>query len=155
MVIFSRAERDERMAFTLTEVMVAVGVLGVLFVSLYLAFTAGFAMVRVTRENLRATQILVQRSETVRLYTWSQLTNAAIFKTSFIDDATATLGTTFYGSIQLSSPTNMGSPTYLGDLRVVTISVQWTNGVGRSLPHQRQMQTQVAKNGLQNYTVGN
>lgn len=144
-----------RAAFTLTEVMVAVGVVGVLFVALYLAFSAGFSIVRVTRENLRATQILVQRTETVRLYSWSQLLDPTCFKPTFIEDATASLGTKYFGSIQLATPNNMGAPNYLNDMRLVTISVRWTNGYGRPLPHYREMQTQVAKNGLQNYATGN
>ena len=157
MAIFSTHGRGGRLAFTLTEVLVAVGVLGVLFVSLYLAFLAGFSMVRVTRENLRATQILVQRTETIRLYSWSQLNNPTYFTTNFTENATASLGTTFCGNIQLSTPDNLGTPTpsYLNDLRLVTVSIRWTNTVGHPLPHYRQMQTQVAKNGLQNYTAGN
>ena len=155
MVIFSRRGRAGRVAFTLTEVMVAVGVIGVLFVSLYLAFSAGFSIVRVTRENLRATQILVQRMETVRLYSWSQLTNAAVFKPSFTEDAMTSLGTVYHGQVQLSEPAGIGTPSYLSDLRVVTIAVRWTNTLGPVVPHYRQMQTQVAKNGLQNYATEN
>jgi hypothetical protein len=133
--------------------MVSVGIIGVLFVSLYLAFSAGFTVIRVARENLRATQILVQREETVRLYTWSQLTDPTYFKTNFVDNF-APLGTTYYGNITLSQPANMGSPSYLSDIRTVTLTVRWTNSIGSKLPHIRQMQTQVAHYGLQNYVFG-
>jgi len=142
-----------RQAYTLTEVLVAVGIIGVLFVSLYLAFSAGFTVIRVARENLRATQILVQREETVRLYTWSQLQDPAYFKTSFVDNY-APLGTTYYGSIKLDQPANMGSPGYLADMRTMTLTVSWTNTIGKPQPHVRQMQTQVARYGLQNYVFG-
>lgn len=155
MQFFSSPVRNQRVAFTLTEVMVAVGVIGILFVSLYLAFSAGFSMIRVTRENLGATQIMVQRAETIRLYTWSQLLDPTYFKTNFTVDSISSLGTTYYGNIRLSTPTYMGSPSYLNDMRTVTISVRWTNGLGRPLPHYREMQTQVAKFGLQNYAFGN
>lgn len=135
--------------------MVAVGVVGVLFVSLYLAFSAGFSVVRVTRENMRATQILVQRTETLRLFSWNQLLDPGCFKLKFIEDATASLGTKYFGTIELGTPDNFGTPNYLNDMRLVTISVRWTNGYGRPMPHYREMQTLVAKNGMQNYAPGN
>jgi type II secretory pathway pseudopilin PulG len=142
-----------RRAYTFVEVMVAVGVIGVLFVSLYLAFSAAFSVIQVARENLRATQILVQRAETLRLYTWSQLTNSAYFQTNFTDNY-APLGATYYGSISLSQPTYLGSPSYLADIKAVTISVRWTNGIGTPVPHYREMRTQVARWGMQNYVYG-
>ena len=76
-------------AFTLTEVLMSVAVLGVMLVSLYLAFSAGFTEIRVARENLRATQVLVQRAETLRLYTWTQLNDPAYFKTNFTENSVA------------------------------------------------------------------
>ena len=73
------------------------------------------------------------------------------------DDATASLGTTYHGSIGLSVPTYLGfpPPSYLNDLRTVTISVRWTNSFGKPMPHYRELQTQVAKHGLGNYAFGN
>src|SRR5881394_22447 len=69
-------------AFTLAEVMVAVLVVGIVVVSLYAGVSSGFALVRLAREDLRATQIMLQRMEAVRLYTWSQVTNANYFSTN-------------------------------------------------------------------------
>jgi prepilin-type N-terminal cleavage/methylation domain-containing protein len=155
MQIFSCPMRGPRVAFTLTEVLVAVGVVGVLFVSLYLAFSAGFSMVRITRENQAATQVMMQRAETLRLYTWTQFTNATFFQTNFTEDATATLGTKYCGNIRLTTPSYLGTPSYLNDMRSVVISVRWTNTFGKPMPHYREMQTQVAKNGLGNYASGN
>ena len=140
-------------AFTLTEALVAMGVMGTLFVSLYTAFSAGFTVMRVARENLRATQILVQREETLRLYTWTQLQDPTYFKTKFTDTY-APLGTTYYGAITMNPPGNMGTPSYLSNMLSLTISVKWTNGIGKPQPHYREMQTQVARHGLQNYVFG-
>lgn len=149
----SQSKSQRRRAYTITEAMVAVGVFGTLFTSLYVAFSAGFTVIRVARENLRATQLLVQRQETLRLYTWAQLNDATYFKTNFAD-VYEPLGTTFHGSITKSQPANMGNPSYLGDMLAVTITVKWTNGIGKPSPHIREMQTQVARNGLQNYVYG-
>ncbi|HVU99900.1 MAG TPA: prepilin-type N-terminal cleavage/methylation domain-containing protein, partial [Verrucomicrobiae bacterium] len=53
--------------FTLVEVMVSVLVVAVMTFSLYAAFSYGFTVVQMTREDLRATQILMQRMEGIRL----------------------------------------------------------------------------------------
>ena len=50
-------------AFTLIEVMVGVGVLGIMMVSLYAGFAFGFEQVRVARENVRAIQVVEERME--------------------------------------------------------------------------------------------
>ena len=50
------ARRASESGQTLVEVMVAMAVLGFMMVALYAGFSSGFAVVRVSRENLRATQ---------------------------------------------------------------------------------------------------
>jgi hypothetical protein len=39
-------------------------------------------------------------------------------------------------------------------MRVVTVSVAWTNATGTATGHTREMKTQVARFGLQNYVFG-
>src|SRR5437870_2411713 len=58
---------------TLVEVMVSLAVLGFMVISLYAGFSSGFAVVRVARENLRATQILAERMEVIRLIKWDDV----------------------------------------------------------------------------------
>src|SRR6266550_6085100 len=70
-------------AFTLMEVLVAVAIIGIQFVALYLGMTQGFGIVQVSRENLRATQILQEKMETIRLYTWDQITNNGFIPPTF------------------------------------------------------------------------
>src|SRR5258708_35214270 len=67
--------RREAVAFTLTEVVVSLFVLGIMVVSLYAAFSSGFAVVRLSRENSRATQIIVQRLANLRRYTETTISN--------------------------------------------------------------------------------
>src|SRR6266545_7288489 len=66
---------SRRSAFTLAEVMVGVSIMSIMFLTLYLGFTQGFGVVQGSRENLRATQILQQQAEIIRLYTWEQMDN--------------------------------------------------------------------------------
>jgi len=62
-------------AFTLVEVMVGVGVMGIMMVSLYAGFAFGFNQIRLARENVRAIQVLEERMEVVRLLNWNQVIN--------------------------------------------------------------------------------
>src|SRR5689334_4578516 len=58
---------------TLVEIMVALAVLAFMTVSLYAGFSSGFAVLRLARENLRATQILAERMEVLRLIKWDNV----------------------------------------------------------------------------------
>ncbi len=72
--------------YTFVEVLVAAGILGFVGASLYAAFAAGFVVIQTTRENLRATQIMVQKLEAVRLFTWSQVNDSTNYlKPTFVE----------------------------------------------------------------------
>ena len=76
MKISRRTNRDcfaTLSSFTLAEVMVAVMVMSIVVVSLYTGVSSGFALVKLAREDLRATQIMLQRTEAVRLYKLRQV----------------------------------------------------------------------------------
>ncbi len=148
--------------FSLTEAIVAVALVGTMLVSLYAGFSSGFAILRSTRENMRATQILVQRMEAIRLYTWSELLYTNNFNnTTFVEsyDPMNALsggdgGTVYSGSIELSVPTGLPA-AYRDNVRLVTISVYWTNNLGsQPVVLDRQMQTCVARYGMQSYVYG-
>jgi type II secretory pathway pseudopilin PulG len=147
--------RRSRAAYTLMEVMMGVLVLGFLGISLFSAFTLGFLIIRTSREDLRATQILSEKIEAIRLCTWSELAN---IPTTFTDDyepsQTNTGGTVYYGTIASSVPTNLPA-AYDNNMRLLTVSVTWTNYLGStSFVHTRTMQTESAYYGIQNYIWG-
>src|SRR2546428_12992258 len=78
---------------TLVEVMVSLSVLGFMVVSLYAGISSGFAVLRVARENLRATQILQERMEVLRLIRWDDVAPGFIpttFTAPFFADLTNT-----------------------------------------------------------------
>src|SRR5688572_12216267 len=72
-----------RSAFTLAEVLVAVSLMSVAFVSLYLGISSSFAITQLSRENLRATQIMLERMEGIRLYNWNQLIFSNMIPSTF------------------------------------------------------------------------
>lgn len=148
-------------AYTLAEVTVGVLVVGILFVSLYAGFSYGFAAMQSTRENLRATQILVQRMEGLRLYTWSQVLNTnSYLKPLFIEyydprgTTNQTAGARYTGFVSATIPADL-PPAYQTNVRDVMVTVYWTNyHGGMNATHSRVMATRVSRNGMQNYVFG-
>jgi prepilin-type N-terminal cleavage/methylation domain-containing protein len=153
-----KTQREQ--GWSLAEVMVAVAVLAILLVSLFSGFALSFNLIRTTREDLRATQILTQKIEGIRLCTWKQLTNEC---PSTFQDTYTSLGNTnssklvYYGTISQSFNTNLPSG-YRDKVKLITVTVTWTTSragaTHNSVVHSRSMQTQSAYYGLQNYLYG-
>jgi type II secretory pathway pseudopilin PulG len=149
--------------YTFIEVLVAGALLGFMATSLFGAFSAGFCVIQSTRENLRATQIMVQKLEAIRLFTWSQVcdTNNYLMP-SFVepyDPLSVTNGcggANYTGYVSASVPASGDLPeAYRTNMRTITVTLYWTNYNGaKSIVHKREMQTRVARNGMQNYIWG-
>jgi len=149
-------------AFTLVEVLVGASILAIMMVTLFAGLATGYSIINTLRQDLRATQILTQKTEAVRLCTWTQLNS---LPQSFQDyyspfgttNAGSTNSLTYYGTISVGSASSVipGSPTYQSQIELVTIGLVWTNSVGsHQVAHNRQMQTLVAYHGLVNYIYG-
>jgi prepilin-type N-terminal cleavage/methylation domain-containing protein len=149
--VMNQTQRATRWsAFTLVEVLVAMALVGITFVSLYTAISSGFAVINVARENLRATQILLEKMETLRLYNWNQINSNGFIPPTFTAPDSP-LGNTNSGLMYQGTMTITNAPaseTYSNDLRVVILQVSWTSG---RVLRQREMQTLVSRYGLQNY----
>jgi prepilin-type N-terminal cleavage/methylation domain-containing protein len=147
-------KRYER-AYTLTEVVVAVFVLAIMATAFYGGLGSGFSITQGSREDLRATQILMQKLEAIRLCTWSELTDCT-FQESYDPISTNSQGVVFTGTISTNAASDIpDSVSYKSNMRLVTVSLFWTNYNGsRPIVHSRQMQTQVARYGLQQYLWG-
>lgn len=145
-------------AFTLAEVLIAVLVLAVAAISLYSGFASGFMLVDSTRQELRATQILTQKSEAIRLCSWSSLTNCPISFTEVYDpnSPNGSVGTRYVGTISTNDPTVIpNSMSYRSNMCLATITLFWTNYIGNQrLIHSRTTQTLIARYGIQNYIWG-
>jgi hypothetical protein len=149
--------------YTFTEVLVAAAILGFVGTSLYGAFSAGFCIIQSTRENLRATQILVQKTEAIRLLTWSQICDTNNYLKSPFFEAYDPLGSTnncggpqYTGFVTATEPTSSEvPPSYRTNMRTITVTLYWTNYLGsKPVVHSRDLQTRVARNGMQNYIWG-
>jgi len=102
------------------------------------------------RENLRATQIMLEKMEAIRLYNWGQL-KPGFIPTKFIANYDVNSGSTnsgilYFGEVEIAD-SNTGT-TYGPDMKTVTVRVAWKTGpINRS----RQMRTYVCRSGVQNY----
>lgn len=148
-------------AFTLTELLMAVMVVGVMITGLYTGVYFSFSEIQLLRENERATEILTQNMEVVRLLSWNQVSVAGYVPTNFTAPFFATTSST-NGTANPTNSTGSG-PTYTGavsvvtpaiaenysnDLRQITITLTWTSG---NETRKRQMTTMVSQYGLQKY----
>ena len=146
--------------FTLVELICAVAVAAIMISVLYRTFTAGFSILKVTREDLRATQILLQKTEAFRLFTWPQLTNCPTSFTEYYYPAGATngsAGTLYSGTINpIGTATNIpDTAPYKANVHLITITVSWTNEfAGHSVGHTRMMQTMNSFGGMESYLIG-
>ncbi|HEV2392107.1 MAG TPA: type II secretion system protein [Verrucomicrobiae bacterium] len=146
-----RLAQKPQKANTLIEVVLATAILAIMGAGVVGSINYGLFIVRVARENQRATQILLERLESIRLYNWTQVTTSGFIPTSFTESydpqSPTTPGITYYGSLGISN-VNLGS-SYSTNLRQFTVSLLWTNMGGVS--HQRSVSTYVARDGMQNY----
>lgn len=138
------------MAYSIIEVLVAVSVFGVVFVSLYSGFSSGFAVIQLARENLRATQILQEKMETIRLYTWDQINTPGFVPTNFVDNfysvGTNVSGLSYTGHVTITTAPFVVS--YSNELKSVKIRLQWQSS---KVLRTREIETLVTRQGLQNY----
>ena len=131
------------------EVLVATAIVGIVFVSLIGGFTWGFTLVRLARENVRAAQILQEKTETLRLYNWDQINTPGFIPTNFtaaFDPTSPSTGVIYTGTVVVTDAPVTES--YSNTLRQVIVEVGWTAG---KINRNRRMSTFVSRYGLQNY----
>jgi hypothetical protein len=127
--------------------------------SIFSAMSMSMAQTRIAREDLRATQIMVERMEGIRLFDWNQLTNSALCPATFTnyfypvsDESGPTNGAVYYGTMTITKAAMSPAPSYTNQLLSITVAVSWTNF---GIAHQRQMMTYQAQYGMQNYVFNN
>jgi prepilin-type N-terminal cleavage/methylation domain-containing protein len=150
-----RLSKNLTRGMTLIEVVMATGIIAITGAGVISSIDYGLCIMRMARENQRATQVLLEKLEAIRLYNWSQVTNNGFVPGSFTAPydptaAVAAQGTTYYGTMSVTLPAFNGTtPNYSGSIRQFNVSVTWTNNGG--LSHTRSLSTYVAQNGVQNY----
>ena len=153
-----RQTRLHQMAYTLVEVVIGVAIVGIAFVSLYAGMSGGFAVTQLSRENLRATQIILERMEGLRLYNWNQLCYSNMIPLNFTNyyyplaASGESQGISYAGRMVITNANLTPAATYGNNMRMITVTVNWeSGGVLRS----RTMTTYSSRNGMQNYVYSN
>ena len=159
---FSTKTRKASVGFTLVETLVAILVAAIMLSAHYLAFASGFALMTVTREDLRASQIMIKRMESIRLSGYTQLTDPTKYPataTEYYDEIGKTNGhggvayTVSYSAIPGSATYLTGlPPSYRTNVTEVTVGVSWKSGTAM---RSRSMRTYVARYGIEKYVSGN
>src|SRR5262249_28937447 len=140
--------KSSSLGFTLPEALVAVFAATIMIAALFATFTYGMGAVKLAREDLRATQILLQQMEKVRLTSFTEIqdiTSTERFDPS--DEASGGGGTVYSISIKATMPTaaDMVQPVYYTNkmLKIVGTAT-WTNG---SILRSRTLRTYASANG--------
>jgi hypothetical protein len=139
---------NARGAFTLVEVMVGAGILALTTVALYGAFSFGFSTIKLSQEEVRADQIMVQKLETLRVYNWTNIINNYL-PTRLSEGFSQTGGVSYDVSLSVTPfVPSAANESYSDALRQVTVSVQWISG---GITRNRSMITLVSQYGIQTF----
>jgi prepilin-type N-terminal cleavage/methylation domain-containing protein len=130
--------------FNLIEVSIASLVVGVLVASVLTTLVHGFSILSRSRQTLSGNQIAQQHMETIRTYTWAQMTNNTYFSATNTTDGNITYSI-------FRSVTNYSNSTTYGTnyLKKVTVTVTWTNAPGKVMSNQ--LTTVISQGGLNDY----
>lgn len=149
---FEKSAARHAKAFTLAEVVVSMVVITISAAGLMGCFSISFFVMQMARENQRATQIMLEKAEAIRLCNWDQVNTSGFIPATFTDyyDPTATnnsKGAVYSGTCSVSAfPDSTAS--YATNMRSLTITIRWnTKLVARA----RTNITYIAKDGVQNY----
>lgn len=137
-------------AFSLIDVLVSAAIVILLLMALLSGIYYGFDVTRLGREDQRATQVLAQKLEQVRLFNWEQITTNGLpttFTEPFYTDTNGE-GVGFYytGTVAVSDAPI--TENYAANMRLVTVTLQW---LSNNTLRQRNTSTLVARDGLYNY----
>jgi len=102
-------------AFSIIEALVAMAVCGIMFVALYGGISSSFFNIRLARENLRGTQVLLEKMEVIRLLTWDQINSNGFLAPNFSAPLFPSLTSSsnsaafFYGQIDIQPVAGPGT----------------------------------------------
>ena len=145
--------RAGQRGFSMIEALVAMLMAGVMFTALYAGMHFGFRIIKLSRENTRATQIMIEHMEICRLYKWNDLTNVGGFLNTnpmvvpYYPPGAGVSSIMFTSRVSLTP--FLSGVSYANDMRKLTVRVDWES-IGDT-NRSRTMSTYITRNGLQNY----
>jgi hypothetical protein len=133
------------------EAVVGMLVFGICCIALYTALASGFSIMRSSREDLQATQLMLDKMEAMRLYRWDQLAMLPprfAFEYATGREMGGSSGKALRGIIYTGQVILTNAPlaaNYGTQMKQITVKVNWDSG---GIQQQREISTMVAQNGL-------
>jgi len=152
--------RRAESGYTLVEVIMGSVVILIMGIGLLGGMTSGNSFTQLARQDLRATQIMLEKMEEIRLYSWSQINSNGYIPTNFAASyyppglSSNAGGIVYTGKLSILTvdPANFPCATYTNGMRLINVNLQWKCG---NVVRSRYMNTYVASNGIQNYVYNN
>jgi hypothetical protein len=125
--------------------------------ALFTGIALGFSAMQGMRENLRATQIIVQRMESLRLAPYKTLQDPAAFPATSTEyyspsgKASGNGGTAYTVAYNWAPGPSSLPPSYRTNVLLVTVTASWKSG---NVQRTNSMQSYVARYGIQRYVSG-
>jgi len=138
-------------ASSLVEVVMSIAIIAVVAGGLVGALSYGFFVMELARENQRATQIMLERTEAIRLYNWTEINTPGFVPATFTDVYDPQGGTNYQGVVYNGQVTIGNVPfntSYSQYMVQLTLTLNWAT---KSINHTRSLTTYIAKDGIQNY----
>lgn len=147
-IVSPKAVRQQ--GFSVIEAMVGFVILGITITALCGGFSFGFNTIKLSQEEVRADQILVQKLESLRIYKWNAINNLFITPTftNYYSSSNTLGGITYSGTMTVTNFPSTGE-SYSNTLKQVIATVSWFS---EGMNHTRSMTTLVSQNGLLTYT---
>ena len=153
MRVQTRVNWNSSSGFTFVETMVAMLTGAVMLAALYSSFAFGYGAVKLAREDLRATQILLQQMETLRLTSLAAIQTGT--STNYFDPTGMTngcAGAVYTITVTTNAPTASDMSVvpvyYLSKMRKVIVTATWTNA---NQLRTRSLITYASQSGIQSY----
>ena len=152
-MVIAVTSRGRKGGFSIVEAVLGLVLLGLVCMALFSGLTTSTFSVQLARENLRATQIMSEKLDTIRLYSWKQLTNTpaiqgfnpSLYPPDPLSPSQTNSGA-FQGTVRIvSAPV---TEFYGKDMRLVTVELKWQTG---KLQRTRSMSTLVSRYGTYQY----
>ena len=152
-ILVSQLGVRRRQAFSLVEIILCVGLVAMSVLALYSVLGQGTSIAKKVREDERATQVMVELMDGIRLYSWDQITDKDFWPKKFTlhyDPVGATNGAggVFEYKCTMNVKKGPNDVDYEDTLKTVTLEIEWTFGGAK---RSREFTTFVGKDGLQSY----
>lgn len=139
-------------AFTLVEVVVSILIVTIGAAGLMSCFGYSFKAIQRVRENQRATQIILEKAETLRLYSWDQIRTSGFIPASFTATYDGDAVTSNYSGTIYQGTVSIGDfpyhTSYKAHMKQLDLTLTWT---AQGITRNRSLTTFIAKDGIQNY----